>query len=108
MSHEGSGGEFLVGLIIGAFIGAAVALILAPQSGDETIAQIKDKSIELKERAADLSGGAMRRMEEMEQKSRSIIEEQKSRLQEAVQEGKEAAAKKKEELLGELGEGQAA
>ena len=34
-------GAFLSGFVIGGLVGAAVALILAPQSGEETRAQIR-------------------------------------------------------------------
>jgi gas vesicle protein len=44
---------FLIGLILGGLIGAAVALLYAPQSGEETRAAIRDKSIELKEQAME-------------------------------------------------------
>ncbi len=102
MANDSGGGEFVAGLVIGVFIGAAIALILAPQPGQETIAQIKDRGIELKERAADLSAEAMKRMEELQEKGRSALEQQRVRLQEAIQEGKDAANKRKEELMGRL------
>jgi gas vesicle protein len=43
---------FIAGVFIGGIIGAATMLLLAPQSGEETRTYIKDKSIELKDRAA--------------------------------------------------------
>jgi gas vesicle protein len=42
---------FLIGLIVGGLVGAAVALLYAPQSGEETRATIREKSIELKDQA---------------------------------------------------------
>jgi gas vesicle protein len=47
--------SFLVGFVVGGLIGAAVALLYAPQAGADTRAQIKDKSIELREHAQDLA-----------------------------------------------------
>ena len=44
-------GSFLAGFLIGGLIGAATALMLAPQSGEETRTVIKTKSIELKDKA---------------------------------------------------------
>lgn len=41
-------GAFLAGFVIGGLVGAATALILAPQSGEETRAQIAHKSDELR------------------------------------------------------------
>ena len=40
-------GAFLAGFVIGGLVGAATAIILAPQSGQETRAQIAAKSNEL-------------------------------------------------------------
>lgn len=51
MANQNGGGEFFAGLVIGALVGAGIALIMAPQSGEETRAQIRDASIELKDRA---------------------------------------------------------
>ena len=43
MSNESSGTEFFAGLVVGGLIGAALALLLAPQSGEETRAQLAEK-----------------------------------------------------------------
>ncbi len=51
MANRNGGGEFFAGLVIGALVGAGIALLMAPQSGEETRAQIRDASIELKDRA---------------------------------------------------------
>ena len=45
-------GSFLAGILIGGLVGAAVSLLLAPQSGEETRTLIKTKSIELKDQAS--------------------------------------------------------
>ena len=52
---RGSFGSMLSGFLIGGLIGAAVALLAAPQSGEETRAMIGDKANELKSRAADMA-----------------------------------------------------
>lgn len=101
MSNE-SGSDFFAGFIVGAFVGAAMALLFAPSSGEEVRSQIKAKSIELKDRAEDLSTEASKKAEELMTKSQTVLEQQKSRFQEAIEEGKQAAARKKEELLAQL------
>jgi len=59
MSHENlpSGiGSFLSAFLLGATAGAAIALLVAPRSGRETRAQLKDVALDLKqkmERAPD-------------------------------------------------------
>jgi gas vesicle protein len=84
MGEKASGGEFFAGFLIGALVGAAVTFLFAPHSGEETRMLIRDKGIELKDRADELSGEA------------------RVRVKEAVGEGKTAATKKKEELLSQL------
>jgi gas vesicle protein len=45
-------------LLVGGLIGAGVALLLAPKAGEETRAQIRDKSLSLKEQATSLFNDA--------------------------------------------------
>jgi len=44
---------FLVGFIVGGVVGGIAALLLAPQSGEETRTLIHDRSIELKDKAVE-------------------------------------------------------
>jgi gas vesicle protein len=53
MSDHDDFGAFLIGFVVGGVAGAVAALLLAPQSGEETRALIKDKSIELRDKAAE-------------------------------------------------------
>jgi len=62
--QDTSFGAFLVGFVVGGLVGAAVALLYAPQSGEETRAYIKDKSIELKDKAAETVEDARIRTEQ--------------------------------------------
>jgi gas vesicle protein len=43
----------LTGFLIGGLAGALIALFNAPRSGEETRAKLRDKSIELKDKAVD-------------------------------------------------------
>lgn len=43
-------GSFLAGFLIGGLIGAATALLIAPQSGPETRTFIKTKGLEIRDR----------------------------------------------------------
>lgn len=45
-------GAFLVGFIVGGVAGAVVSLLFAPQSGEETRALLREKSIELRDYAS--------------------------------------------------------
>ena len=46
-------GAFLAGFVIGGLVGAATALILAPQSGEETRGQIANRSQDLRSTSGD-------------------------------------------------------
>jgi len=53
MSSQNSGTLFFAGLVIGGLVGTSLAFLLAPQSGAEIRSQIRDKSLELKDGAAE-------------------------------------------------------
>lgn len=53
MSNQNRGALFFAGLVMGGVVGASLALLLAPQSGEETRSQIRDKSLELKAGATE-------------------------------------------------------
>ena len=55
MSRDSMDG-FFAGLMMGAVIGAAFALMYAPQSGPETRRLVKEKALEVKEKAAKAAG----------------------------------------------------
>jgi len=63
MSDNDEFGAFLVGFIVGGLAGAAAALLLAPQSGEETRAIIKERSIELRDKAGAEAEEAWKRAE---------------------------------------------
>src|SRR5207245_7104280 len=50
--------DFVVGMLVGSAIGAAVALLYAPQPGDATRDMIKLKAGEAKDRAGELASTA--------------------------------------------------
>ena len=68
-------GSFLVGFIVGGLTGAVVSLLFAPQSGEETRALIRDKSIELRDRAADTAEEALSRAEAAAAEARQRADE---------------------------------
>jgi gas vesicle protein len=53
MLNQNSGAPFFTGLVIGGLVGVGATLLLAPQSGQATRDQIKDKSLELKDGAVE-------------------------------------------------------
>jgi len=113
MSEKSGGGEFIAGFLVGALVGAAAAMLFAPQSGEETRVVIRDKGIELKDRAEELSAEARRRAEEAQAQAKTKAQELstqakgrareiQTRVKEAIEEGKATATKKKADLLTEL------
>lgn len=96
MADRNSGGaEFFAGLVIGGLVGAALALLLAPQSGEETRAQIRDKSLEYKDWAEE---GMVQARQQMERQV-VTLQDQVTSLQQQVgalqEKGKEAFEKGK-------------
>jgi gas vesicle protein len=92
--NNGDLGSFLAGFMIGGLIGAGVALLMAPQSGEETRAYIKDKSIELRDQATEAAGEVQTRASDLAQQTAGAYEEQVQRLQAAVDAGKKKPAQK--------------
>ena len=99
---------FLSGFVVGGLVGAAVALLMAPQSGEETRTVIRDKSIELRdvamERADEVRAMAGEAVDtakgkaaDLQKRGQVVLEEQKERLSSAIEAGKKAVAKGKTE-----------
>jgi gas vesicle protein len=63
----------LLGFIVGGLSGAVVALLYAPQSGKETRALIKNKSIELSDRAQSSAKEAIARAETVTAEQADVI-----------------------------------
>jgi gas vesicle protein len=92
-------GTFLAGLVLGGLVGAALAMLLAPASGPDTRRQIKEKSLELKVQAEQQVEDARKRAEELQERSRVVLEEQKARLNQAIDDAKRGTAQVKEDLV---------
>lgn len=65
MSDKDNFGAFLFGFIMGSITGAAVSLLLAPQSGEETRTVIKEKAIELKDKTAETAEETLHKAEKV-------------------------------------------
>jgi gas vesicle protein len=94
-TEMGTAGGFLAGLVVGGLAGAGTALLLAPESGKKTRADIQQKGIELRDQAAETVEGAMadarvkareiaapvrKQAEEIKQRTEEIVEQQRDRL----------------------------
>lgn len=90
-------GAFLVGFIVGGLTGAVVSLLFAPQSGEETRALIRDKSIELRDKASVTAEEALARAEAAAAEARTRAEELAKEVRVRAEElGKEVRARGEE------------
>jgi gas vesicle protein len=94
---ERGGPGFVAGLTIGALAGAALAMILAPQSGEDTRDLLYAKAREAGERARDGAEDAG----DLLARGRRIVAEARARIDGAVAEGKEAASRQRSTLENE-------
>ena len=74
MADDSRGWEFLTGFLLGAVVGAAAALLMAPQSGEETREQIRERGIELRSRASEVGEEGRKRAEELAMDARARAE----------------------------------
>ena len=94
MSKQDQAASFFTGFLIGGLIGAATALILAPQSGEETRSQIRDRSIELKDKAETTYADLQKKVEATVADLREKVDELSVRVDEVISQGKEKLAQK--------------
>ena len=79
MAHNNDSGSVLLAFMLGAMTGAAVALLLAPASGEETREYLGQKAREGRARARTAV-----------QQSREFYQSQREQLTSAVERGREA------------------
>lgn len=93
----------LTGIVVGGLIGATAMMLLAPRSGEEMRAEIKDKAMDLRDRttdtvkdavsqvaskAGDLKGGLRGRSQDFKKRGQDVLIEQLDRVSEAVEAAK--------------------
>ena len=113
--HSGGVGDFL----LGALIGAGVALLFAPRSGRETRADIgrraraaqdrvRDVATDVTDQVVDTFETARSRIEEQIESARSAIVNKKEQVSRAMEAGREAAQQARTDLERRLAETKAA
>src|ERR1041385_486492 len=116
---ERGGGSGIGTFLLGAAIGAGLALLFAPQSGAETRADIKRRARQAKDSAKRVAGevsgrvtdtfhDARRRVEEQIDTAREAIQAKRDQVRDAMAAGREAAAESRIELETRLAETKAA
>jgi gas vesicle protein len=107
-----SGFGFFSGLIIGGMVGALVAIVLAPASGEETRDYLRGKAHEakhraldlaydVKDRAAEVAGDLRQQADQLTRMSRQAYESTKAKINDAVDAGRRAAQSKIDDLESE-------
>ena len=76
---EGAAGTVMMAFVLGAIAGAAVALLVAPATGEDTRRMLADKAREGRERANEAA-----------RQSREFVNRSKETLSSAVDRGREA------------------
>ena len=83
--------SFLIGIGLGALVGAGVAMLLAPRRGEETRENLRAAAGRLKERAEEL-------LDEVKERTREFAQTRKEILSEAIRAGREAAAERRRQI----------
>jgi gas vesicle protein len=87
-NHENSSGPVLLAFVLGAVAGAAVALLYAPTSGEETRRKLAEKAREGREKA-----------ESVAREGRDFLSRQRENLTAAVERGRETFEQVRKETL---------
>lgn len=97
-----SSGGFITGLLLGLLAGATLAMISAPQSGEETrdvlLAKAREAADLARETAGDISETVGGQTNELLERGRGIVERARARVDGAVAEGMDAAEQQRNEL----------
>jgi gas vesicle protein len=108
MTHQekqGNFGAFVLGLLVGASIGAAAALLNAPRSGEETRKQLQRAADELRKEADSVVSTAKVHVQEAKDELARHATEIRAETEAAVQETKKVLAEGAKDVKQEAAEG---
>ena len=105
---ERDGGGGLGSFILGALVGAGLALLFAPQSGEETQEEIKSRALKLKDTATERVREAQGNIEGRLTTAREQVQARVESVKEAVDSGRQAALEARGELEKKLERSKAA
>ena len=106
VEREHSGG--VGALILGALLGAGVALLLAPRSGAETQQQIREGAVKIRDAAEEKVREVQRQLEDRLENARSEVRGRVEQVREAVEAGRDAARDARTELESQIERSKAA
>ena len=94
--NRGSGMEFVFGVFVGALIGASVAIVFAPQSGEATREIIRKKSKEMQDKAMEMLDELKDEVDELVDKVQEAFEDTTQHVKTQLSTVKEKVAEKTE------------
>lgn len=100
----GSFGSF----VLGALVGAGLALLFAPQSGEETQQELREHAHRLKESAEDRVRDAQKNLEARLDHAREGVQARVEHVKDAVESGRQAAREARSDLEHKLDQSKAA
>ncbi len=106
IEREGGGG--IGSFVLGALVGAGLALLFAPQSGEETQGEIKSRALKLKDVAQERVREAQHNLEGRLSTAREHVQARVESVREAVDSGRKAATDARGELEKKLERSKAA
>lgn len=102
MKDEGIGsGMLLLSFFLGGFVGAGLAMVLAPQAGEETRRKIKELADEIKDKTNGYYSVAKEKVTAAADEGKGYLDETKVIIKSAIDAGKEAYEKEREKLVKE-------
>ncbi len=91
-----SAGTVLLSFFLGGIIGAGVALLTAPKTGQETRKMIKDFAEDAKDKAEEYIGQVKDKAGSYVDKGKDLIDREKNIISKAVEAGKDAYEKERQ------------
>jgi len=99
MRDEGfSSGSVFLSFLLGGVVGAGLALLLAPQSGEDTRQKLREMADDVKDKTTGYVDKAKGRVSSLMDDGKGYYEEKKTLVRSAIDAGKEAYEKEKERL----------
>jgi len=96
MPEESGAAEKAMYFVLGAFVGAVTALLLAPRSGEETRRLISSKAREGAEYLTSRGKEAVDKASGFVERGKEAVQQQKDQLSAALEAGKQAYREEKE------------
>lgn len=79
------GATFLIGFIAGSMLGAGLALLFAPRTGDETRREVAERAQRVREKAREGLGSASERVTQFAERGKAMYQTAADKAREAAQ-----------------------